>query len=193
MKKILYESNNQQKSFNYRTFIVLDIETALSGEIIQVAYNIYNKNLVLIKEYNVLINENINKVDFFNKYTLKTIKKYGISPIAFLKELANDFDTCKYIICHNVAFDMSRIYKYFEKYKIKLNHKPIPFCTMKNTKHICSVKNIKGKLKNPKLEELYFYCFGVKPDNSKTHSANYDIEITFECLHYLYSKKLITL
>ena len=174
--------------------MVLDIETTdNSNEIIQIAYNIYNLNFILIKECNKLINENINKTDYYNKITLKEIKTFGYNPIIVLKELIRDMEKCKYIIGHNISFDMSRIYKYINKYKMNIIHKPINFCTMSTTKYICGLKNCKGISKNPKLAELYKYCFHIEPDNTKTHSANYDVEITFECFYYLYKKNLFNI
>lgn len=194
MNLLLKEAREQAKLINKyvnSTRIVIDIETAKTGEIIQIAYNVYDKNYDKIKSFNKLINEGIEKVDFFGKFTLPFIESYGHDPIDVLLEVANDLEMCKLVIGHNIAFDMSRIYKYFEKYGILLNDKPKHICTMHSTKYICCVKNKRGTYKQPKLSELYMHCFGTPIDDEKAHSANYDVEITFQCYYYLLVNGLI--
>jgi hypothetical protein len=56
---------------------------------------------------------------------------------------------------------------------------------MKLSKQICNFLDTRGRIKNPKLSELYVFCFGEEPDNTKTHTADYDIAITARCFRYL--------
>lgn len=163
--------------------MVLDIETSLCNHIVQVAYNVYDNSFKLVKKYNNLINENLFITDYYNKYTIEEIHK-GVDPVSMLNELNDDLLRCSFVICHNVGFDVPRIKKYFEKYNIKINHFKT-FCTMLKTKHLFN--------KRPKLIELYLYCFNKEPDETRTHLADYDIEITFDCFKYLIESKIIEL
>ena len=67
------------------------------------------------------------------------------------------------------------------------------FCTMKSTTEICKLpnKNFPDKYKYPKLEELYHYIFGKKPEN--LHNSMNDAIYTLECLIELDNFELIRL
>jgi DNA polymerase III alpha subunit (gram-positive type) len=195
IRKIYEQSklqHEQIKKLLDNTYIVLDIETTKYGDMIQLSYCVYDINFNEIKSANKLINEGIGKTDYYEKFTLKTIEDHGQDPVDVLSELSCDMDNCFAIIGHNISFDMRIINKYFATYQIE--HKsPKLICTMHSTKHLCKLKTIKGHLKFPKLSELYFYCFNCLPDESITHTADYDVEITFRCFKYLYDKKLINI
>lgn len=183
-KKTIYDKWNNVKKNITLNLIVIDIETSIDKYIIQVAYNIYNSKLELIKSYNQLINENVNKVDFYNKFSLEEIKKYGVSPISMLNELNSDLLLCSHVIGHNISFDISNLKKYFTKYIIPHYFPLKTVCTMLKTRFIYK--------KNLKLSYLYAYCYGKEMDNH-AHEADYDIFITFECFKFLYLNNLITI
>lgn len=181
-----------EEKTDIRNIMVIDVETAKTGELIQIAYNIYDSNFNIIKEYDCLIDEGIGKIDFYEKYTLNDIYEKGLDPRDVFQEIKQDIKECSHVIGHNIAFDMGKIDKYFEKLNISYK-RPKSICTMHNTKKLCKLKNKKGHPKPPKLCELYFYCFGTEPDDTKTHTANYDIEITFLCFYHLYKNKKLKL
>jgi len=172
--------------------MVLDLETTKYQDIIQIAYTIYDSNDKSIKKYDSLINEGIGKVDYYEKYTLNDIYSDGIDPIEALTELSTDMSFTKYLVCHNIAFDAKLIYKYFKQYHISIDRNPIEICTMKLSKSLCGLLNKRNRPKPPKLSELYMFCFGIEPDTSKTHTADYDIHITAKCYQYLRSNKMIS-
>jgi DNA polymerase III epsilon subunit-like protein len=177
--------------------MVLDTETAGSGEVIQVAYNIYLyypeiKYFHCESKYDWIIDEKINKVDFYCKFTLKDIKTKGEDPEYVFGILAVHLESCDYIIGHNISFDINKILKYFTK--LKINYKlPQSICTMKSSKEIVGLKNSKGWAKYPKLSELYAFFYGKIPDQTKTHTADYDIHLTFLCFKQLHSNNLVKL
>ena len=188
-----YYLDNKDTDMEISTFMVLDIETTLTGEIIQIAYNIYEcESFNLLKSFNKIINEGINKVDYYGKFTVEYIIENGHSPLIVLIEMLQDINNTHAIIGHNISFDLNKIYGYYKKYNIPLTYKPKSICTMYNTRYICCVKNKRGLIKVPKLSELYFHCFERLPDENLAHSANYDVEITFECFEYLYKRGSIT-
>lgn len=176
----------------FSNIMVLDVEAALTGELIQIAYNIYDSKFKTLVKRNFLINENINKVDFFNKFTLEQIHNYGMEPTKVLNLLKKDFLKCGYIVCHNISYDCSKLTKYFNKYNIKYTF-PNHICTMKTTRDVIGLKNKLGNNKMPKLSELYYYCFNKEVDEDLCHSADFDIKITFDCLKKLIKLKIITL
>lgn len=177
--------------------IVLDTETATSGEVIQLAYNIYLyypeiKNFVCIEKYDWLINEHINKIDFFGKFTLRDIRTKGKNPQEVFAILATHLKESDYLIGHNINFDINKIVKYF--IKLKINYiLPKSICTMRTSKDRLGLKNIKGWIKYPKLSELYAYYYGEEPDQTKTHTADYDIHLTFLCFKAIYQDNLVSI
>lgn len=196
MEELFIESKSQAFDMEKKLckiYMVLDIETARTGEIIQIAYNMYDGDFRKIKYFNKIINEGIGKVDFYGKITQDIIEKHGSDPIDVLLEVIFDLQICDVVIGHNISFDMSRIYRYCDKYCINIDKKPKQICTMYLSKHLCCLKNVKGSVKTPKLSELYMYCFGCLPDETKTHSANYDVDITFLCFYHLYKNGKIAL
>lgn len=175
-----------------KNLMCVDVETSRYGNLIQISYNIYDPKFRLIKNYDTLIDDGIGEVDFFEKYTLDEIMLCGVSSREAFEIIKEDIDKCSHVIGHNISFDMRKLNDGFEKLRISYN-KPEQICTMRTTVNFCKLPS-KGKAyKVPKLAELYKICFGKEPDNTKTHTANYDIEITFECFKHLYEKNVIKL
>lgn len=107
------------------------------------------------------------------------------------------------LVGHNVIFDInvikSEMFRYMKKNQLvnfpilrKIEKLPY-FCTMKSTTEICKLpnKNFPDKYKYPKLEELYHYIFGKKPEN--LHNSMNDAIYTLECLIELDNYELIRL
>ena len=172
--------------------MVIDVETAKTGELIQIAYNIYDEEFNVIKQFDSLINEYNGKIDFYEKYSLDEIMCDGRDVYDVFYEIQDDMEICSHVVGHNISFDMGKIHKYFTKLEISYI-KPISICTMAKSKQTLNLKNKRGHIKPPKLSELFVYCFGHEPDNSKTHTADYDIEITFMCFYKLYVDGIILL
>jgi DNA polymerase III epsilon subunit-like protein len=175
--------------------IVLDTETATSGEVIQLAYNIYLyypeiNYFVCVSKYDWLIDEKINKVDFYGKFTLRDIRTKGEDPHYVFSILSVHLEDIDYIVGHNIKFDTDKLVKYFTK--LKINYKmPTPICTMRASKDHVGLTNSKGWAKFPKLCELYEYYYGTVPDQTKTHTADYDIHLTFLCFQALHTNKFV--
>lgn len=175
-----------------RNLMCVDVETSRYGKLIQVAYNIYNSEFKIIKSYDTLIDDGVNEVDFFEKYTIDEIMLCGVSSREAFAIIKKDIDKCSHVVGHNISYDMRKLDEYFEKLRIPYN-KPERICTMRTSVNFCKLPS-KGKVhKVPKLSELYKVCFNKEPDNTKTHTANYDIEITWDCFKHLYEKKIIKL
>lgn len=178
---------------NKHAYIILDLETTTYKDIIQVAYTIYDNLFQKIKHVNVLVNEGIGQIDHYKKFSLDDIFTHGKNPTDVLLALVKDMESCEYMVCHNIIFDSGIIYKYLNKYNITISQKPKHICTMKSSKTYCNARDKRGWLKHPSLKELYFKCFNKYPDETKTHSADYDIFITKQCFKFLVTNNIIVI
>ena len=184
---------NIKEKYKLSNIIILDIETTglfNNDYIIQIAYNIYNKNLDCIAKKNFIINENVNKTDFYNLFSLSLIKKKGLDVNYVFNILKHDINNCKYIIGHNISFDIRFIDRYFKKLDIICDLSK-SICTMNLSKNYLQLKNIKGSIKNPKLIELYNYFYTEEQNIGTLHDASCDIEITYLCFIKLIKHNLI--
>jgi DNA polymerase III epsilon subunit-like protein len=88
------------------------------------------------------------------------------------------FLKANYIAAHNAVFDINVLKSELVRgnFVDVLNHmeKNIKvICTMRTTKHIVGAKNLKGKIKNPSLKELYHFATDrILEDH---HDAMYDV------------------
>ena len=63
---------------------------------------------------------------------------------------------------------------------------------LKNTKKILNLKDKLGRLKMPKLVEIYKYLYPSNNiDESKIHDAEYDVKITRDCFIKIKEKNII--
>ena len=106
-----------------------------------------------------------------------------------LKEFENDLFLSKYIIGHNIDFDINIVGAEYYRKKIKscLEDK-IKIDTGKISKQFCNLSGgIGGRLKMPKLIELYEILFGEK--FSDAHDATYDVNATAKSFFELVKKE----
>ena len=184
---------NIKEKYQINNVIILDIETTGLFDkdyIIQIAYNIYDKNLNCINKKNFIINENINKIDFYKLFPLSVIKKKGLDVNYVFNILKKDLSSCKYIIGHNISFDLRFINRYFKKLNIDCNLCN-NICTMNMSKNFLQLKNKIGGIKNPKLIELYQHFYTEEQQLGTLHDASCDIEITYLCFIKLIENNLI--
>jgi len=178
-----------------KNIMVLDIETdGLSAccNIVEIAYQIYNPKKELVWEKDLLINNGNCETDYFKKISPQKILKDGLDPIKALNILLDDMVQCKYIVCHNAVFDISRLRGYYDMYDIKYII-PKVICTKEASKNEVNLKTKNGRIKTPKLLELYQHLFNKSMDNNLAHRGNYDVEITAKCFFELINREVIVL
>ena len=172
-------------------YIVLDIETdglAKDCKILEIAYDIYDKDFQLIDRKSYILNDGSDTTDFFQKISLERIQKEGIHPKDALMLLDTDMQKCTHIIGHNSdSFDIPRIINYSKKYEIELHLPTIQMDTMKIS------KNYLGLKKFPKLNELYRHLFNKDMDADESHTGSYDVKITAICFKELMDRDIIKL
>lgn len=192
IKELYAEDELEEDGIVRENIMVLDIETNGRNTIVEIAYNVYDKSLGLIKVADLLLNDGRGTIDYYKKIPLAEIVKEGVKPKEAIKRLAEDLDTCKYIVCHNIGFDMKHISRYICHYGINC-HFPIEVDTMTASRNIVKAKSKNGRLKNPRLEELYKHLFGKSPNTDKCHRGTYDVKITAKCLKKLVDQQVVTL
>lgn len=108
-----------------------------------------------------------------------------------LKELSAAVKRSKYVIGHNIEFDLGVINNEFSLIRTisGFSDKHI-ICTMRDSTAFVGIHNSKG-LKWPNLAELYLKIFNKVFDES--HNASKDIEATAKCFWWLIDNKIIAL
>ena len=166
--------------------IILDFETNSSniGDVIEVA-------AVKIKKEN----DDYKILDMFHRYYLSRypVNYYSYAVHRLTPELILDYrkdksyasyftededfsnfcEDAQTLIAHNISFELRHIDKMasFQKH----------ICTMKDNKQVVKALSAKGNIKNPSLDEVCAF-YGIEFDETKHHSATYDVTKTFEIL-----------
>lgn len=100
----------------------------------------------------------------------------GSTYASYFKEDEEFVEFCRgsnTLIAHNISFELRHLRN--------IVHFKNTICTMKENKHLVKATNKKGQIKNPTLDEVCFY-YGIEFDETKHHSATYDVTKTFEIL-----------
>ena len=150
---------------------------------IQLAWQLHNENGKLINHNSFLIKPEDFDIPFESE------KVHGISTALALRDGLNlrdvidkfliDLEKAKYLVGHNVKFDINIIGAELYRLGIVTNFsslKVIDTCT-ETTANLCKIKGGRsGKFKFPTLIELYDYLFSDSFDQA--HNASADVEAT---------------
>lgn len=172
-------------------YLIFDTETTgFKGEtpnrMTQLAFGLFDKKGELIYEYESLVKPDnwvIPKEDFFIENNMSTERclEFGKPAFNVLRELQDNLKKCKVKIAHNISFDNRIILSELKRYDI--THQLFQFkkgyCTMKNTRDIVQALDSRGRIKNPKLNELHQFLFGNNFEGA--HDALQDIRATARC------------
>lgn len=190
----IYVVINIEENCNPKNYICFDVETGDHGgndDIVQLAYEIYDENFNLKKSFNKYIKDRlvINKFYAIHKINMQKLQSLGHPFKDVISEFLKDLNNAKYVVGHNIRTDIDHIVSNMERYNFKLNNGENPFenkiieCTMKLGTPICQLKNKIGRLKPPKLGELYEILYNSKMQNA--HDASYDVKYTWQCYRRL--------
>lgn len=116
-----------------------------------------------------------------NGLDTETLTNFGIPLAQALPVVFSLLEPTELFVAHNAPFDAKVFAAAFYRANL-LDELDVflqmeTYCTMTESKQIVQAKNIKGHIKNPKLEEAYEFFFQTPLDNA--HSANAD---TVACL-----------
>ena len=185
-ENIIKEENDIYKTYNSHK-IVLDIETDKNQNILQVAYNMYDINNNLIHSKDFYIYDGIHSDPYYPTINKNDIIKKGISPKIASDIITKDINNTSIIIGHNIkSFDMVHINKLNNKFNNKIKNTLIIHDTMIDSKNIINAKDKRGRIKNPKLEEMLKFLCNKSVENY--HNASGDILATFDCYKILCNK-----
>lgn len=186
-EKVIVNLHNNITPSNY---IFFDTETTGSygpdNLIIQLAYIIVNKDFEIVKIINKYLKHNKCKIskDAYNvhKINKEILDLHGHKTEDILSEFIKDMVDVKYVVGHNVKFDINMIQHNLKRYNYEIINPFInknELCTCLLGKYICCAKNSAGKIKLPKLDELHIKLFGKSLINS--HDALVDTIACMKC------------
>ena len=198
----------RQGKYKYPKFT--DYQKYDSARIVQfsaILYNFYDDHEIEIVDF-ILKPDNfvINNSKFHGITQEKAIDE-GVEMNVLVKKLKKLLNYHpKYIIGHNIQFDMNIIKAELCRFQAKNTLVNFPllnwfnsiktFCTMEKTKDILKLPyaNSKSNSKNykpPRLSELFKYIYGYDPDG--LHNSLNDTIYTLKCCIELYNHDLIIL
>ena len=149
---------------------------------VQLAWQLHDNNGKLISHQSSII-----KPDGFD-IPFESEKVHGISTVLaneigenlnnVLEKFNSDLSKAKYIVGHNLKFDINIVGAEFFRLKIdnSLNKKNILDTCTEKTANLCQIQGGRGKFKFPTLIELYKYLFN--DDFQQAHNASADVEAT---------------
>lgn len=196
----------RQGKYKYPKF--KDYEKYNSARIVQfsaILYNFYDNHEIEIVDY-IIKPENFTITNSqFHGITQEQALKEGVEIkvlVNKLKKLLNFYP--KYIVGHNILFDLNIIKAELSRYQAKNTLVNFPllqrfnttnyFCTMEKSKNVLKLPYANGSSKSfkpPKLIELFKYIFGYEPDGF--HNSLNDTIYTLKCFIELYNHDLINL
>ena len=107
-----------------------------------------------------------------------------------LEKFVQDIKNVKFLVAHNMDFDIKIVKAEFLRNNILSNISEISkICTMKRATSFCQIKGSHG-FKWPTLSELYLKLF--KEDFQDAHDASVDISACAKCFFQLKKMKIIS-
>lgn len=181
-------------------FLFLDTETTSvspSARLVSICWLIWDEH-----GREVSTNYHIIKPDGFtilpgatakHRITHKQAEECGIPIKQALTRLYSSINESPFLFCvgHNLTFDLRVVVNEYERLGARENLSRIPrFCTMKETRHLCGLRNANGIFKQPTLQELYRFLF--EQDYAPIHDAVADARACARCFFELDRRGLIT-
>lgn len=107
-----------------------------------------------------------------------------------LEQFSNELNECKYLLAHNMNFDLPVVASEMYRIGMAVENKPIKICTMQTTTDILQLPGPYG-FKWPSLTELHTYLFNCSFEGA--HDASDDVSATAKCFFQLKKQNLIKL
>jgi DNA polymerase-3 subunit alpha len=187
------ETNGLPETIGFnRYYSYMDIDKYKSSRIVQCCMAIYDKNGNEIEIMDKLIKPSGYDISNANIHgiTYEKAVKEGIEFQSIISTIKEYLMRSCLIVGHNINFDVnilsSELYRIGESsiaYNLVTKNR---YCTMFKSKHIVKVLNSTGRVKLPKLSELYFSLFGT--ESKGNHDAKYDVRNCAKCYFKLIGK-----
>lgn len=163
--------------------------------ITQFAWQVYNSEGKLFKSFQSLVKPDgwkVPKEEFFIKNNMSTerceLEGRPIKPM--LEQFLNELEDCKYLLAHNMNFDLPVTASEMYRLGFQAKNKPQKICTMQPTTDICQLPGPYG-FKWPSLQELHQFLF--KCDFEGAHDASDDVTATAKCFFELKKRNLLVI
>lgn len=163
--------------------------------ITQFAWQVYNSEGKLFKSFQSLVKPDgweVPKDEFFIKNNMSTerceLEGRPIKPM--LEQFLIELNACKYLLAHNMNFDLPVTASEMYRLGIQAQNKPEKICTMQSTTDICKLPGPYG-FKWPSLQELHKFLFGC--DFEGAHDASDDVTATAKCFFDLKKRNLLVI
>jgi DNA polymerase III epsilon subunit-like protein len=160
--------------------------------IVQISWLIMDEDGIVYKKVADLVKSDFDKYsDAFkiNNINPDRILQLGKDPKIIYKEFLNDIKYCKFIVAHNIDFDLPILKNEMKKAYLEteqLNKQQI--CTMKEGSKLF-ISQFDNNPKYPKLSELFEKLFNYKV--TQIHNAQSDVLLASKCLRELIKKEVI--
>jgi DNA polymerase III epsilon subunit-like protein len=158
--------------------IILDTETSgFYNDVLQLAYMVCDDKGKVIKKVNRFVKNRLptNDSTKIHGIDIHKIKSDGVEFKEIINELVNNLSECKYIVGHNLQYDLTTILNDIRSYGINVidkDKKPV----LNIFKNIQSKDTMQLYGTKIKLEALHEKLFGTKFDGA--HDAMNDVEAT---------------
>ncbi len=158
--------------------------------VIQLAFILVDKDFNKITQFCELIKPDrweipTEKFWIDNGYSTAVNQQKGFPMPDVLDLFVEVVNKSTQIVAHNMAFDHPVLGAEMLRYGKRAAHKPTQVCTMRQSTSFCDIKNARGGVKWPKLEELHQVLFRENFDNA--HDALADVSATVRCAKELHS------
>ena len=168
-------------------YMFIDIETngcfSKDLAIIQIYYEIHDEKLNPLIKKNIYVNDGIHFTDYFRKIEPEMVKSIGLEPKKVCKILLDDLKEVDIVVGHNIIqYDIPKIRDFIQKYAdLSMNDNFIKH-DLKETRNIVKAIDKKGRIKMPKLIEIYEHFHPEQNISDELlHDASYDIYLTISC------------
>jgi len=103
--------------------------------------------------------------------------------------ILDEFGKADYAVAHNISFDKGMMECELKRLNRDLKFLPEnTFDTMIETKELLNLPGRHGRIKSPRLDELYNFLFNSNMINA--HNAIHDVEATVKCLFELFKREI---
>ena len=149
---------------------------------VQLAWQLHDNKGKLISHQSSIIKTEGFDIPFESEkvHGISTVlaNKIGKNLSDVLEKFNSDLSKVKYIVGHNLKFDINIVGAEFFRLKMdnSLNEKNILDTCTEKTANLCQIQGGRGKFKFPTLIELYKHLFN--DDFQQAHNASADVEAT---------------
>lgn len=178
--------------FDCETTGLIDYRLQRYPFIVQLSWLVYDGHL---DEHNHIIKTEMEIPDDsvkIHRITNEMAQTIGKSIQEVLNLFIEDVKRCRYIVAHNMSFDMAVVKREMERWKIPFvfDNTHIYYCTMKNSIDLCKIRTQSTRNPNeyynkfPKLIELFKFLFPGE-EIVNLHDALVDNIVCLRCYYQM--------